>query len=81
MSDLFDQIKQELKDNTPIFENVSQTLKPLIASSEIVGGLKALVSLSEKITERANNNHRITAEDILKFIDQVRDEVIRSRRG
>ncbi len=81
MTDLFDQIKQELKDNTPIFDSVSNTLRPLMQSSEIVGGLKALISLSEKITERVNTGNKITGEDIMRFIDQVREEVVRNRRG
>lgn len=78
---LFDQIKEDLKDNTPIFDNVSNTLRPLIQSSEIIGGLRALISLSDKITERTNKNLKITGEDILRFIDQVREDIVRNRRG
>jgi hypothetical protein len=81
MSDVFEQIKQELKENTPIFDSVSNTLKPLMQSSEIVGGLKALISLSEKITERVNSGYKLTGDDIMRFIDQVRDETVRNRRG
>lgn len=81
MSDVFEQIKQELKDNTPIFDSVSTTLRPLIQSSEIVGGLKALIALSDRITECTNKNLKITGADILRFIDEVREETVRNRRG
>lgn len=79
--DVFDQIKQELKDHTPIFDNLTNSLRPLVQSSEIVGGLKALISLSDKIEEHRKHNPILTGADLLHYIDQVREETVRNRRG
>lgn len=79
--DVFDQIKQELKDNTPIFDNLTNSLRPLVQSSEIVGGLKALIALSEKLNEHTKHSKNLTHQDLMKYIDQVREETVRNRRG
>lgn len=81
MTDVFDEIKAELKDHTPIFDNVSNTLRPLVQSSEIIGGLKALMSLGDKIEEHRKHNQKLTGADLLRYIDQVREETVRNRRG
>jgi hypothetical protein len=81
MNDLFDQIKTELKEQTPIFDTVSNTLRPIVQSSEIVGGLKALVALSEKIEAHNKHSQKFTGADLLRYIDEVREETVRNRRG
>lgn len=81
MSDVFEQIKAELKDHTPIFDNLTNSLRPLVQSSEIVGGLKALMALYDRIEKHAQTHKTINAADILTFIDQVREETVRNRRG
>lgn len=81
MTDVFDQIKQELKDHTPIFDNLTNSLRPLVQSSEIVGGLKALIALNEKLKEHAKHSKNMTHLDLMKYIDEVREETVRNRRG
>lgn len=81
MTDIFDQIKAELNDHTPVFDNLTNSLRPLMQSSEIVGGLKALMALYNRIEEHAKNYKTLNASDLLKYIDQVREETVRNRRG
>ena len=81
MSDVFDQIKAELQDHTPLFDNLTNSLRPLMQSSEIVGGLKALMALYNRIEEHNRNYKTLNVSDLLKYIDQVREETVRNRRG
>lgn len=79
--DVFDQIKAELKEHTPIFDHVTNTLRPMIQSSEIIGGLKALTALGEKIEQHRKHQTKLTGADLIRYIDEVREETVRNRRG
>jgi hypothetical protein len=82
---VFDEVRKQLLDSgresTPIFDKTAETMKPLLVSSEKIGGLKALMLISDKLRKRVALTNRFDSKDFIELMEETRLEVVRERNG